>query len=109
MDETMTKEPPWSVEFTGQAKKQKDKLPAEIKDGLAALYLDLTWNGPAQPKWPHYGKLAGKKKGQDIRHCHLNSGRPTYVAVWKITDLEARIMEIRYVGTHENADYRRIG
>ena len=104
----MADKPPWSVKYTGQAKKQKDKLPDEIKENLVALYLDLAWKGPAQPQWPHYGKLAGKKKSQDMRHCHLNTGRPTYVAIWKVTDLGVQIMEIRYVGTHENANYRRI-
>ena len=104
----MADNPPWSVIFTGQAKKGKDKLPDEIKENLLALHLDLSWNGPSQPKWPHYGKLAGKKKGLDIRHCHISSGRPTYVAIWKVTDLNVQIMEIRYVGTHENADYRRV-
>jgi hypothetical protein len=27
---------------------------------------------------------------------------------WKVTDRTVKLMEIRYVGTHENADYRRI-
>jgi hypothetical protein len=36
------------------------------------------------------------------------TGQPAYVVIWKVTDLKVRIMEIRYVGTHENADYRRI-
>ena len=46
------------------------------------------------------------KKG--YYHCHLNKGHPRYVAVWKVTDYEIRLMEIRYVGSHENADYQRI-
>jgi len=104
----MADSPPWTVIFTGQAKKGKDQLPEEIKGDLMALYLNLSWQGPFQPKWSHFGKLAGKKKGQDIWHCHINTGRPTYVAIWKVTDLNEQKMEIRYVGTHENADYRRI-
>ena len=35
-------------------------------------------------------------------------GHPRYVAVWKVADYEIRLMEIRYVGSHENADYQRI-
>ncbi|MGL4208682.1 MAG: type II toxin-antitoxin system RelE family toxin [Candidatus Adiutrix sp.] len=99
---------PWTVEFSGKASKQKEKLPGEIKDNLAALLIDLKWNGPEQPSWRNYGKLLGKGKKQDIWHCHLNGGQPRYVAVWKVVDLAVQIMEIRYVGTHENADYRRI-
>jgi hypothetical protein len=49
--------------------------------------------------------IVGKK---DLHHCHLHRGRPCYVAVWKVTDRNVRLMEIRYVGTHENANYRRI-
>ena len=41
-------------------------------------------------------------------HCHLKKGKPTYVAVWKVTDKENRPVEVRYVGTHEKADYERI-
>ncbi|MDR1922628.1 MAG: cytotoxic translational repressor of toxin-antitoxin stability system [Candidatus Adiutrix sp.] len=98
----------WTVLFTGQAKKQKDQLPENIRDNLAALKLDLEWKGPEQWDWFHYGKLS-RKKNQNFHHCHLNKGQPRYVAVWKVVDMEIRIMEIRYVGTHENANYRRIG
>jgi len=96
---------PWQVRFTGKARKQKEKLPAAIAAALYALHKELEAEGPERVNWPHYGKIAGKP---DMRHCHLNKGRPRYVAVWKITDRSVQLMEIRYVGTHENADYRRI-
>ncbi len=35
-------------------------------------------------------------------------GRPTYVAIWKVKDKENKIVEVKYAGTHENADYERI-
>jgi hypothetical protein len=35
----------------------------------------------------------------------LNSGRPTYVVIWSILNKQEKTMEIRYVGTHENAPY----
>jgi mRNA-degrading endonuclease RelE of RelBE toxin-antitoxin system len=98
----------WTVGYAHKADKQMKGLPEEIKELLKALDLSLTWNGPEQPKWPHYGKLAGKRKNQDIRHCHLNKGRPTYVVIWSVIDQRQQIMEIKYVGTHENADYRRL-
>jgi hypothetical protein len=59
--------------------------------------------GPAQPKWPHYGKLSGRKK--EMHLCHLNKGRPTWVVIWTVLDKQKKIMEINYVGTHENAPY----
>ena len=41
--------------------------------------------------------------------CHLNKGRPTYVVVWKIKDKAIQVVEVKYAGTHENADYGRLG
>lgn len=100
--------PPWHVTFSNQAGKQKLKLPEDIQKILGVLTAELEWEGPDQPEWRNYGKLIGKGKNQDFRHCHLTGGRPRYVAVWKVIDLEVQIMEVKYVGTHENADYRRI-
>jgi mRNA-degrading endonuclease RelE of RelBE toxin-antitoxin system len=97
--------PPWTVKFSGKAKKQKAKLPKKQVEALLILTVELEQEGPEQPEWSHYGKLTGKK---DVYHCHLNKGNPTYVAVWKVVDKGIKLMEVRYVGTHENADYRRI-
>ncbi|HBT96965.1 MAG TPA: cytotoxic translational repressor of toxin-antitoxin stability system [Desulfobulbaceae bacterium] len=97
----------WTVKFTGQARKQKEKLPDGIAAALYTLRRELEADGPERLNWPHYGKLRGKKD-KDIHHCHLNKGKPRYVAVWKVTDREIRLIEVRYVGTHENADYRKI-
>ncbi|GHS85897.1 hypothetical protein FACS1894103_7330 [Campylobacterota bacterium] len=91
------------VRLTGKAKKQKDRLPEEMQDALMALLIDLRLGGPAAVHWPHYGKLKGKKA--DLRHCHLNKGKPRYVAVWEVLDGEIKLMEVKYVGTHENAPY----
>ena len=96
---------PWTVKFTGNSRKQKEKVPAAISAALYALRNELEAEGPERTKWPHYGKITGKP---DMHHCHLNKGKPCYVAVWKVTDITEKLMEIRYVGTHENADYRRI-
>ena len=100
--------PPWQVSFTNQSRKQKENLPNEIQKLLMVLITELEWEGPEQAEWRNYGKLLGKGKNQDYRHCHLNSGKPRYVAVWKVIDMQVQIMEVKYVGTHENADYRRI-
>jgi len=42
--------------------------------------------GPVQPEWHHYGKPAGKKR--EYHHCHLNKGKPRYVAVWVVENRE---------------------
>ena len=99
------KPPLWSVVFTAKARKQKQKLPKTISAVLDLLWGELERDGPERRSWPHYGLIAGKK---DMHHCHLNKGRPCYVAVWKVADRDVKLLEIRYVGTHENADYRRI-
>ena len=92
----------WTVGMSGKARKQRDKLPPEIEDALQTLWQELKLEGPVQPEWPHYGKLMGRK---DEYHCHLNKRKPVYVAVWKVLDKQIRLMEIHYVGTHENAPY----
>lgn len=95
----------WTVKFTGKAKKQKEKLPERFQDALDFLVADIEQSGPVVPTWPNYGKLKGKP---DYYHCHLNKGKPRYVAVWKLTDKSIQLVEIRYVGTHEKADYGKI-
>ena len=69
------------------------------------LIVDLQETGPVQTRWPHYGKIRGK---EGVHHCHLNKGKPRYVAVWRESKEQLELLEIRYVGTHENADYSRI-
>ena len=58
---------------------------------------------PVQPEWKNYSKLTGKKG--EYYHCHLNTGRPTYVVVWQVLDRQVRVMEVRYAGTHEGVNY----
>lgn len=93
----------WTVEFTARAAKQARKLPARILNRLDALQRNIQAEGPAQPTMPHFGKL--KNRAGDFYHCHLNKGRPTYVAVWQVRNKVAVLVEIMYVGTHENAPY----
>ncbi|WP_237707634.1 hypothetical protein [Desulfocurvibacter africanus] len=52
---------------------------------------------------PHFGKL--KNRPGEVYHCHLNKGRPTYVAVWQVLDKVVCLVEVTYVGTHEKAPY----
>jgi mRNA-degrading endonuclease RelE of RelBE toxin-antitoxin system len=95
----------WEVGFTSKAAKQAKKLPWEIVENLGALVRELKVNGPERINWPSYSKLKGK---EGCYHCHLRKGRPTYVPVWQVEDSEKSRVVIRYVGTHEGADYRRI-
>ena len=89
--------------MTGKAARGKDNLTPELLAIFMFLFTDLRLFGPALPKWPHYGKLTGRKK--ETHHCHLKNGRPTYVAIWTVLDKQKKILEINYVGTHENAPY----
>jgi len=100
--DTTQETPFWKVNFSSKADKQLRKLPDDMKDRIYALKQDLIYNGPVQPSWRNYGLIVGAK---DVHHCHLNSGRPRYVAVWKVIDREIRIIEIRYVGPHGSVDY----
>jgi len=45
------------------------------------------------------------KPGAGRRHCHLKKGKPTYVALWEEDRGEVRLVEVTYVGTHEDAPY----
>ena len=72
---------------------------------LAALVKELIVEGPVQPEWKNYGKLAAKNG--EYHHCHLNAGRPTYVVVWQVIDRLVRVIEVRYAGTHGDIDYGR--
>lgn len=95
----------WTIEFTNSARKQVSKLNKQAYHALRLLVEDLKNNGPAPGKgWPNYGKLKGKAK-QDLRHCHLIKGKPTYVCCWSVTNKKDRQLEIYYVGTHEKAPY----
>jgi mRNA-degrading endonuclease RelE of RelBE toxin-antitoxin system len=101
--------PTWNVETTGKAVKQKEELPSDIADTLLTLVKELQRLGPVRSNWPHYGKIKGLKKNVNIRHCHLNQGRPTYVAAWKLVDKKNKKMELIHVGTHEKTDYGGLG
>jgi hypothetical protein len=99
----MSKTTVWEVGMSKRAAKGRDNLSADILDLFWALFQGLILAGPVQQKWPHYGKLGGQKK--ETHHCHLNKSKPIYVVVWKILNKKEKLMEISYVGTHENTPY----
>lgn len=95
----------WTIDFSNKAKKQIVRLLKEhpkIYKLAAALTKDIEINGPYRSNWPNYSPL---NKQDDTYHCHIKDGRPTYVACWRIENKTVKIVEIYYVGTHENAPY----
>ena len=104
MDETNTAiSSPWKVFLSKKAEKQLTKLPEDMYLAVAALRLELKLEGPIQAEWQNYGKLKGKRG--EYHHCHLNKGRPRYVAVWEVTDNNIKLIEIVFVGPHGSVNY----
>ncbi|GAB1410304.1 hypothetical protein MASR1M90_14580 [Desulfovibrionales bacterium] len=92
----------WTVRIAGRAKKQIDRLPEKIHSALVLLLTEVQTLGPVRSNWHHYGKLKG---ADGMHHCHLNKGRPRYVAVWKEAGGKIQLVEVVYAGTHEKAPY----
>lgn len=96
----------WQVYFNSTSARQKKKLPENVLEELARLIGDIEQRGPIRKEWSHFGSL-GKTRNipSNAYHCHVKSGRPTYVVCWQVKDKTIQIVEIFYVGTHENAPY----
>ena len=90
----------WIVTYSRKAEKQRTKLPERVKSVLDALVVEIIMLGPVRGTWINYSKL-----NSATHHCHLKTGQPTYVAVWKVTDKTIKLVEVQYVGTHEKAPY----
>jgi hypothetical protein len=88
----------WTVEVNRRIRLAS--LPLRVQQSLVALLREIELHGPVRGNWPNYGRLGLRR-----HHCHLKKGRPTYVAVWEVTDREKRLVEVTYVGTHEKAPY----
>lgn len=94
----------WDVRLTNRVIKGLRRLPKGVAETFQVLLKEIELQGPARMNWHHYGRLVRK----DCHHCHLQKGRPTYVAVWKVVAKQKRIVEVTYVGTHEGANYDRL-
>lgn len=96
----------WKVKLSPAAEKQYEKLKRSgsrkptINDVFNLLVIEMMCEGPYRTNWRNYSPLENDKF-----HCHLKQGRPTYVTCWKILDKETKVIEVYYVGTHENAPY----
>ena len=87
---------------SGKARKQLKALSEDVRASYFVLAKELELVGPYRNNWSHYGKLRGTNAAF---HCHIASGRTTYVACWEVIDKKIRIIEVNYVGTHEGAPY----
>jgi len=92
----------WTVFFKKKAQKQLNELPEAIREAVQALKREIEVLGPVRPNWKNFGKLKGS---QNLYHCHVKSGRPTYVVCWEVVDKKICIVEVYYVGTHEKTPY----
>jgi mRNA-degrading endonuclease RelE of RelBE toxin-antitoxin system len=102
----MTVNSEWIVTLSPGAERDLKKLKKNIQHLVGTLTQDLALHGYVLHKWPNYGKMAKcSKVKKDSYHCHLQKGRPTYVAVWRVVNKESKEIEVYYVGTHEGAPY----
>lgn len=92
----------WVINIVGQAKKSGKSLSKEALKSFTVLLLEMRMLGPYRNNWPNYTKM--KNKVEDY-HCHIEKGRPTYIACWRIVDKNEKIIEVYYAGTHEKAPY----
>ena len=92
----------WRIEYSNKAFRSTQKLPTDIQEIFYTLKTEIEVDGPYRINWPNYGKL--RSQGERY-HCHLQRGKPTYVACWEIIDKINKRLEIYYVGTHEKAPY----
>ncbi|MBS0616155.1 MAG: cytotoxic translational repressor of toxin-antitoxin stability system [Verrucomicrobia bacterium] len=93
------------MRLSNYAQKQYEKLRRaghrpSINSLIDFLLVELAEEGPIRKNWPNYGKLS-----ENMHHCHLKKGRPTYVACWVVVSEKEKKIEVFYVGTHEGAPY----
>lgn len=90
----------WTVQWKRKLEERILQLPETIQLPFRALVRELQISGPVRGNWKNYGKL-----GASCHHCHIKTGKPTFVACWVVVDKKNRILEVYYVGTHEKAPY----
>lgn len=69
------------VSLHKRAAKQLRDLPEVVRVQVNALMEEIRVTGPVTPQWKNFGRLKGKT---DCWHCHVKSGRPTYVVCWEV-------------------------
>lgn len=98
----------WTVNISNRAEKQMAVLKKDrprVYRLAVSLIKELEVCGPVMKEWPHFSVLSkGKGIPDNSYHCWLKGGKPVYVACWNV-DKIYKIIEVYYVGTHENAPY----
>ena len=89
----------WNVVIKRKLERRIAMYPDRIQTLYMTLKRDLTVEGPIQTSWPNYSKL-----GPNEHHCHLTHH---YVACWQVLSETELELEVYYVGTRENAPYRK--
>jgi len=90
----------WTVTEHRNLQRHIRGLPEKVQNILIALKKELETDGPIRGNWPNFSALSNNRY-----HCHLKKGHPTYVAIWKVTNKEIKLIEVTYAGTHEKAPY----
>jgi len=88
----------WQVIPSRDVSKAIGRLPRVIQERAFTLIKEIEVMGPVRGDWPNYSRLPGGK-----HHCHIKKGKPTYVMVWRVVDIQT--VEVIYIGTHERAPY----
>lgn len=96
-----TQQTTWTVKQNAKARRGEEDLPEKIKTVSRAAKRSLMMTGKAAG-FNNFGPL--KQLGNNFYHCHLNTGKPTYVMIWKI-DKQLKTIIVTYIGTHEKAPY----
>ena len=91
----------WKVTYSRKVQKALKGFNEDIQRRFHILFDLIRVNGPWRSEMPNFGKLTNT----ELLHCHLKKGNPTYTCVWEIKDKEIRVVEVKYVGTHEKAPY----
>ncbi|MEI6313649.1 MAG: cytotoxic translational repressor of toxin-antitoxin stability system [Syntrophus sp. (in: bacteria)] len=92
----------WTVKLNRKAAKQVEDLRKNVLDLFKFLVKEMEILGPIRGNWRNYSALTDRR-----HHCHIKTGRPTYVAVWEVKSKKERLIEVIYVGTHEGSPYQK--
>lgn len=90
----------WNILLHPKVQKSFNELPPKVKREIRLLIYELKFAGPVRGNWKNFAKL-----NKNRYHCHIKSGKPTYVVIWEVIDKKEKIVEVSYAGTHEKAPY----
>jgi hypothetical protein len=75
----------------------------KIHHRMNVLFRNMELQGPLRKEFANF-KYDSRN---DLYHCHLYDGKPTYVISWEC-DMQKRIINIVNWGTHENFKFERV-